>query len=113
MHSLTRYILRQSLGMTLFVTIALSAAIWLTQSLRLVDLIVNRGLSVEMFLYLGILILPRFVDIVLPIGVFIAVLFTYNKLIAESEIIVMRASGLSQFGLAKPALILSGFGVVV
>ena len=103
MHGLTRYILRQSLGTTLFVTIALSAAIWLTQSLRLVDLIVNRGLSAELFFYLGILILPRFIDIVLPIGIFIAVLFTYNKLTAESEIVVMRAAGMSQFGLAKPA----------
>jgi lipopolysaccharide export system permease protein len=113
MHGLTRYILRQTLGTTLFVTAALSAAIWLTQSLRLVDLIVNRGLSIELFLYLGILILPRFIDIVLPIGIFISVLFTYNKLIAESEIVVMRAAGMSQFGLAKPAFILSGIGVVI
>lgn len=113
MHELTRYILRQSLGTAVFVTVALSAAIWLTQSLRLVDLIVNRGLSAELFFYLGMLILPRFVDIVLPIGIFIAVLFTYNKLIAESEIVVMRAAGLSQFGLAKPALILSFIGVLV
>src|SRR6267143_1946733 len=113
MHSLTRYILRQSLGTTLFVTIALSAAIWLTQSLRLVDLIVNRGLSVELFFYLGILILPRFIDIVLPIGIFIAVLFTYNKLTAESEIVVMRAAGMSQFGLAKPAFSLGGVGVAI
>ncbi len=113
MHGLTRYILRQSLGTTLFVTVALSAAIWLTQSLRLVDLIVNRGLSAELFFYLGILILPRFVDIVLPIGIFIAVLFTYNKLTAESEIVVMRAAGMSQFGLAKPAFILGGIGVTI
>src|SRR5882672_9716016 len=113
MHGLTRYILRQSLGTTLFVTTALSAAIWLTQSLRLVDLIVNRGLSAELFFYLGILILPRFIDIVLPIGIFIAVLFTYNKLTAESEIVVMRAAGMSQFGLAKPGFILGGIGVVI
>jgi lipopolysaccharide export system permease protein len=113
MHGLTRYILRQSLGTTVFVTAALSAAIWLTQSLRLVDLIVNRGLSAELFFYLGLLILPRFVDIVLPIGIFIAVLFTYNKLIAESEIVVMRAAGVSQFGLAKPAFVLSGIGAVI
>jgi lipopolysaccharide export system permease protein len=112
MDQLTRYILRQSLGTTIFVTAALSAAIWLTQSLRLVDLIVNRGLSVELFLYLGLLIVPRFVDIVLPIGIFIAVLFTYYKLIAESEIVVMRAAGLSQYGLAKPAIILSAVGAL-
>src|SRR5712672_3358389 len=113
MHGLTRYILRQSLGTTLFVTTALSAAIWLTQSLRLVDLIVNRGLSAELFFYLGLLIVPRFVDIVMPIGIFIAVLFTYNKLFAESEIVVMRAAGLSQWGLAKPAILLAVIGCLI
>ena len=93
MHSLTRYILRQSLATMLFVTATLSAAIWVAQSPRLLDFIVNRGLSAEPFSYLGLLILPRFIDIVLPIGIFNAVLFTYNQLIAESEIVVMRAAG--------------------
>src|SRR5258708_30627244 len=111
MHSLTRYILRQSLGTTLFVTIALSAAIWLTQSLRLVDLIVNRRLSVELFFYLGILILPRFIDIVLPICSFIAVLFTYNELTADCEIVGMRAAMMRHFVLANPAFILCGIGL--
>ena len=64
MTALDRYILRQSLSMMVFVTAALSAAVWLAQSLRLVDLIVNRGLSIELFLYLALLILPRFLDIV-------------------------------------------------
>ena len=30
----------------------------------------------------------------------------YYRLIGESEIVVMRAAGLSQYGLAKPALLL-------
>ena len=76
-----------------FVTAALSAAVWLAQSLRLVDLIVNRGLSIEVFLYLALLILPRFLDIVLPIGAFIAVLFVFNRLTSESELVVMRGAG--------------------
>src|SRR5215469_11147459 len=113
MDRLTRYILKQSLGTAIFVVLALTAAIWLTQSLRLVDLIVNRGLSGGLFFYLGVLTLPRFVEIVLPIGIFIAVLFTYNKLIAESEIVVMRAAGLSQFGLARAAILLSLVGTVL
>jgi len=105
MTSLERYILRQCFGVMIFVTAALSAAIWLAQSLRLIDLIVNRGLSIEVFLYLALLILPRFLDIVLPIGVFIAVLFTFNRLAAESELVVMRSAGLSHLALAKPVLI--------
>jgi lipopolysaccharide export system permease protein len=113
MTRLDRYVLRQSLSMMLFVTAALSAAVWLAQSLRLVDLIVNRGLSIEMFLYLALLILPRFLDIVLPIGAFIAVLFVFNRLSAESELVVMRAAGVGPLGLARPVFVLGGIAFAV
>src|SRR5438477_12233979 len=113
MKRLDRYILRQCFGVMIFVTAALSAAIWLAQSLRLIDLIVNRGLSIEVFLYLAALILPRFLDIVLPIAVFIAVLFTFNRLIGESELVVMRSAGLSHLALAKPVVLLAGIAFLV
>jgi lipopolysaccharide export system permease protein len=113
MTRLNRYILRQCFGVMIFVTAALSAAIWLAQSLRLIDLIVNRGLSIEVFLYLATLILPRFIDVVLPIGVFIAVLFIFNRLTAESELVVMRSCGLSHVALAKPVLILAWIAFLV
>src|SRR5579863_2664485 len=113
MASLDRYILRQCLSMMIFVTAALSAAVWLAQSLRLVDLIVNRGLSVELFLYMAVLILPRFLDIVLPIGAFIAVLFVFNRLTSESELVVMRAAGLGPLVLARPVFLLAGLGFVM
>src|SRR6516162_7955396 len=45
MTSLERYILRQCFAVMIFVTAALSAAIWLAQSLRLIDLILNRFAS--------------------------------------------------------------------
>src|SRR6476620_5749033 len=105
---LDRYILRQSLSIMVFVTAALSAAVWLAQSLRLVDLIVNRGLSAEVFLYLALLILPRFIDIVLPIGLFIVVLFFIDPATTESELVVMRSAGLSPLALARPVMILAG-----
>ncbi|HLI20376.1 MAG TPA: LptF/LptG family permease, partial [Stellaceae bacterium] len=47
----------------------------------------------------------RFIDVVLPIAVFVAVIFIYNKLIAESEMVVMRAAGVSPMSLAAPALV--------
>src|SRR5437660_12886782 len=113
MTSLDRYILRQCFTMMIFVTAALSAAVWLAQSLRLVDLIVNRGLSVALFSYMALLILPRFLDIVLPIGAFIAVLFTFNRLTSESELVAMRSVGLSHLALARPVLILAGIAFLM
>jgi lipopolysaccharide export system permease protein len=113
MKTLDRYLRRQIVGVMIFVTAALSIAVWIAQSLRLIDLIVNRGLSIELFLYLAVLILPRFLEVVLPIGVFIAVLFTFNRLAVESELVVMRSAGLSPLSLARPVLALAGIAFLV
>jgi lipopolysaccharide export system permease protein len=113
MTQLTRYILRQTVTITILVAVVFTAAVWLVESLRLIDLIVNRGLSVSLFLYLAMLILPRFVDAVLPIAVFIAVLFIYNRLITDSELVVMRSAGVSQMALARPAIAAAAVAAVV
>jgi lipopolysaccharide export system permease protein len=104
---MTRYPLRQMTMALLFVLGSVTLAIWLTQALRFVDLIVNRGLPVETFLHLAVLLLPQFFQLVLPIATFSAVVFAYNKMQADSELVVMKATGLSSFGLAKPALLLA------
>lgn len=113
MDRLTWYVFRQGLMVALSVGVILSAAVWLLQSLRLIDLIVNRGLSFGLFLYLAVLLLPRFVEVVLPIAIFAAIVFVYAKLIAESELVVMRATGMSQWALAKPALLIGVCGALV
>ena len=111
---LTKYILRQLVWVTVFITLALTMAVWLSQSLRFMDYIVNRGLPVSDFLLLMSLMLPRFFGVVLPIATFVAILFVYNKLANESELAVMRAAGLSQWQIAKPGVILAiGLTVVV
>ncbi|WP_282609643.1 LPS export ABC transporter permease LptF [Pelagibius sp. Alg239-R121] len=107
MHTLTRHILGQLTGATLSVTLALTFAIWLMQSLRLLDYIVNRGLQATTFLYFVALLLPSFLSIVLPIAAFCATLFVYYKLTADRELIVMRSAGFSQVDLARPAMILA------
>jgi lipopolysaccharide export system permease protein len=113
MRGITRYVLRLTLANMAFIAAGFTAAVWLVQSARLIDLIVNRGLSAGLFAYLAILTLPRFVDVVLPVAVFIAVLFSYNRLLAESELVVMRAAGMSQADLARPALLTGAVAMVI
>ena len=113
MNNLTRYIFRQSLGLTLIVTVALTAAIWVIQALRLIQMVVDRGNGIGIFLELMVLELPTILQLVVPIGCFIGVLFTYNKMIGDSELVVMRACGLSQGMLARPALLLGGCGLMI
>ena len=106
MHRMDRYILGQIFWWTVFVSACLICVVWLTQSLQFVEMIVNRGLSIPMFVYFTALMLPTFVSMILPIALLFAVLFTYNKLTVDSELVVMRAAGISQWSLARPAVIL-------
>ena len=92
---------------TLFVTAGLTLVIWLTQSLRLLEIVVDGGAPIYLFLQLMLVTLPTFLSIVLPIGLLAAVLFTYNRLTMDSELVVMRAAGLGPWGLAKPAVLLA------
>ncbi len=108
-----RYVLRQLMVGLLAVTAGLAALIWLTQSLRFVELVVNRGLSFRVFLQLTSLLLPNFVAIILPIACFVVVLFVYQRLAGDRELTVMRAAGLSQVALARPALRLAAIAMLI
>jgi len=107
MTRLDTYIFRQQAIALLAVTIGLVALVWLTQSLRFIELVLDRGLSFTVFLQLTGLLLPGFLSIVLPITTFVVILFTYVRLAADRELVVMRAAGLSQWRLARPALALA------
>ena len=107
MNGFNKYVLKQLLVGMIFITVGLTCVIWLTQSLRYVEMIVNRGLTTGTFIYLTILLLPKFLSIILPIAIFAVVVFIYSKLITDRELVIMRGAGQSQTALAKPALILA------
>jgi lipopolysaccharide export system permease protein len=109
--SLDRYILRQLIFALIAVTTALVALIWLTQSLRFVELVVNRGLSMRVFLQLTSLLIPGFVAVILPITTFVVVQFVYQRLSSDRELTVMRSAGLSQWALARPGLMLGAIAM--
>ena len=107
MLGIARYIFRQLLVGLALVSVALLCVMWLTQSLRFIELIVNKGLSVGRFLQLTSLLMPSFLVVIIPISLFAVTLFTYNKLNTDRELVVMRAAGLSHWTLAQSALVLA------
>ena len=105
MSRISAYVLRQLIEPIALFTFLLTAVIWLSQSLRLLDLVINRGQSARMFVYLTVLMLPQLLVIILPIAFFGGALYGLHRMNAESELIVMAASGYSRAQLAQPVLI--------
>jgi lipopolysaccharide export system permease protein len=111
------YIFRQVAFALVVATGGLTALIWLTQSLRFVDLVVNRGLSLFVFIHLTALLIPSFVAVILPITTYVVIQFVYQRMATDRELTVMRAAGLSPWALSRPALAvallatLTGYGL--
>ena len=84
--------------------------IWLTQSLRFVDLITNNGIPVSVFAELTSLLMPRIFTVLAPISLFASVLFVYNRMLSDRELVVMQSAGISPWQNAKPAIF---FGIIM
>jgi lipopolysaccharide export system permease protein len=109
---LDRYIFRQLALALIAVTGGLTMLVWLVQSLRFVELVVNHGLSLGVFVELTGLLIPSFIAVILPITTFVVVQFVYQRLAGDREITVMRTAGLSPWALSRPALALAAVAMV-
>ena len=107
MLKLSKYIFRQLAITTLFLTMVLTVAMWLTQSLPFINIIINKDISLGTFLTLIMYLLPELITIILPGALLITILFKYNRLITDNELIVMRAFGMSNWQIAKPVVVLA------
>lgn len=103
MKKLYKYITKQLFVSFLLVTFCLMSILWLTQSLKFVDLITNKGLPVSLFLKLTSLLMPRLFSVISPIALFVGTLFVYNRMLSDRELIVAKAAGVNHLQLAKPA----------
>lgn len=108
MRRLDRYVLGQCIGPFVFFVLVFTGVIWLSQSLRVIDMVVNNGQSAGVFLEFTALLLPLVMAIVLPVSAFAAVLYAVNRLFTDSEVVVMFAAGLSPSALLRPVFLFSG-----
>ena len=106
------YVLRRLLVALGAAAGALCPLLLLATALRFVDDIVERGIAVELFAALVLLAMPYLVGVALPLALLIAILLVYVRMASDSELIVMRAAGVSDLRLAAPALML-GLAIMV
>lgn len=107
-----RYILSQLLALFGFFALVLVAVYWVNRAVGLFDQLIGDGQSALVFLEFSILTLPNAIRLVLPIAAFAATAYVTNRLMQESELVVMQATGFSMFRLARPVLYF-GFCVMI
>lgn len=104
---LDRYILKIAAGAAVILLVGLTSVIWVTQALREVDLITGKGQTVLIFFTATLLSLPALIAGIAPVALFMATLYTLNRLNSDSELIVMNAAGVPPRRLTRPFIVLT------
>ena len=107
------YVLRQVAIVLVVVAAGIFAIIWLTKSLSLIDLVMNRGLSWSLFAWITTLLLPASFAVVGPVSLFVAVTVVYHRLSTDSELVIMQNAGISRLQMARPALLVAAAMVAI
>ena len=105
-----RYILAQLVMLFGFFALVLVLVYWVNRAVILFDQLIANGQSAIVFLEFTALSLPNVIRVVLPIAAFAGSVYVTNRLMSESELVVVQATGFSPWRLMRPVL---AFGVIV
>ncbi len=113
MRLIDRYFLKQTVQPFVFFTLILTCVIWLAQSLRVIDLIVNNGQSARILIDFAVPLLPQVMSIVLPIAALAAVIFSLNRALLDSEMVVVYATGQGRLSAIRAIMYFGGIVSVI
>ena len=101
---LFKYAFKKFFLVSITLTILIISVLWLAQSLRYMDLIVNNSVSMGAYFSLVAYLLPDLFVVISPIAFAIATLFSFNRLMITHELAALRSLGISNLRLSLPIL---------
>jgi lipopolysaccharide export system permease protein len=104
---LDRYILRELLVPFLLSLAALLFLLISQQMLKMVELLVDKGVEPLALLKIFLLLIPSFLVLTLPIALLISSISAFNRLSADYEIIALKSTGVGVYRMMRPVAILS------
>lgn len=105
-----KYILKLLLSNFTVVVTVITSVVWLTQSMRIINLIIDKGISFLDFALAAVMMLPYLIFIIIPIAVFSSVVIVLRRLLTEREIDILKSSGFSNIKIIKPFI---GFAFII
>ncbi len=80
------------------------------QTLMIMNLLVNKGLSIPTVLRLVLMIFPQFLTMIIPVSVLAASTATFNRFASDGEITALKASGIGLSRLLWPLVLFAFLG---
>ena len=111
MKILSRYIFKECflyfiICLTTFTTLLLTIRI-----LKFTNLIVNKGVEISQIVKIFTSIIPTFLEIALPMSVLLGVMLAFARMSGDSEIVVLRASGVTLKQILRPIIFFGIFAM--
>jgi len=94
-------------GLAVFTFVLLIARI-----LKLVELVVNRGVPLLDIVKTFSLILPGFLEVTVPMALLLAILIGFGRLASDSEIVALKASGVSLYQMTVPVALFTALACI-
>lgn len=105
---LTGYLCREWLTFFLICLGAFTGVLFTLRILNFSSLIINKGVNASQIALVFIAIIPTFLEFAVPLSALLGVMLAGARLSGDSEIVVLRASGISLFQLLFPLSLFSG-----
>jgi lipopolysaccharide export system permease protein len=101
------YILKETLPIFFIGLMVFTIILLMDKILKMIELIVTRGVSFHQILMLLLFISPSFLTFTIPMAVLLGILLAFGRLSGDSEITAFKASGMSLYQLFIPISIFS------
>ena len=101
------YIFKEILPIFLIGLMTFTVILLMDKILKLIELIVTRGVNLSQILLLLLFISPSFLIFTIPMAVLLSILLAFGRLSSDSEITAFKASGMSLYQLFLPVSIFS------
>jgi lipopolysaccharide export system permease protein len=113
MNSVQRYLFYAVLRTVVLIVGGLALLALLAQGLSQTDLLVENRQSALTYFFVVLLGAPQVMALLLPLAVFIATIWSLNRLHKDSEIVVAQAAGMTKWQTASPVLRLAVLAAIV
>jgi len=114
---ISRYVLKEVLTFFSISLLTFTGLLLTVRMLKLTSLIVNRGVDFSQIATVFLAIIPTFLEIALPMATLLGVMLAFARMCGDSEIVVLRASGISILRFIVPigifAVAIGGTGLFV
>jgi len=112
MNRIQQYLFKEVLRTVILIVGGLAVLALLAQGLSQTDLIIENRQSAFMYFYVVLLGAPQVIALLTPLAIFIAAVWSLNRIHKDNEIVVAQAAGMTRWQIVSPIMRLAAVAAI-